>query len=244
MLLALLLGTLALWLFQTHLIARGNAYGRWTFAWLAAYGIAGLVAALVKGRLLGLLNIGIAIAAVALAALILRLLFSAVSNAWFMERRRALRLRLERLSAAWAPLKTVRLPELSKLPGRVSIREFRVGDREACVAIFRQNERNGIPQNHLAEFEEFLERSDYLRLVVTQEERVVGEGGIGYEPSAPQPRAWLAFGLISPAYQCRGLGKALFVARLSAVPEPHPDQSVVLVMSNIGRSLRYSRRKY
>jgi predicted N-acetyltransferase YhbS len=237
LLLALLVGAFALWLFQAHFISRGNEYGRWTFVWLAAYGLVSFVAALVKGWPLGTLNTAIATVCVGLSGAILYLLFTPASNAWFKERRRALRLRLELLSAARAPIGALRPPALAELPAGVSIREYRPADREACIAVYRENERNGIPQKYLAEFERFLDSGDYLRLVLTREGTVVGIGGIGYEPTAPQPRAWLVFGMIAPADQRRGLGKALLVARLGALQEPDPP--VVLVMSNVGGSRKY-----
>jgi predicted N-acetyltransferase YhbS len=105
------------------------------------------------------------------------------------------------------------------------------------MAIYRANERNGIPQKYLAEFEGFLDGSDHLRLVVEKDGNVVGIGGITYEPSAPQPRAGLVFGLISPVHQRSGLGKALLVARLSALEEPK--EPLILTMTNVGGSLRY-----
>jgi len=240
LLFALLVGAFALWLFQAHFISRGNEYGRWTFVWLAVYGLVAFVAALVKGWPLGTLDTAIAIFCLGLSGAILYLLFTPASNAWFKERRRALRLRLERLAAAWAPTGAVRLPALSELPAGVSIREYRSADREACIAIYRQNEPNGIPQKYLAEFERFLDSDDYLRLVLAREGSVVGVGGIGYEAAAPQPRAWLVFGMIAPSYQRRGLGKALLVARLGALQEP--GEPLVLVMSNVGGSLKYYKR--
>jgi len=69
----------------------------------------------------------------------------------------------------------------------------------------------------------------------------VAVGGIGSTTHISMgDRAWLMFGMVTPAWQRHGLGAALLYARLGALPEPAP--STRILMTYTEESYRYYSR--
>ena len=130
------------------------------------------------------------------------------------------------------PKKTFRerLAELFQLPPRFvldegfrpsvdcRVRPLRHPDKERCEEIYRLNEAAHFPAGFFDKYRERLNSPKILFLVAEVGGGVCGVGGIRVErPSLPV--ALLTFGMVHPAMKGRGIGTALLLARLAAVPE-------------------------
>lgn len=134
-----------------------------------------------------------------------------------------------------------RLGELKPLPTGISLREFRPDDHNRCLAIYAENEVGRFPPDFVTHFEDVLERTDYLKLVLCDEHDVpVAIGGIGLQPYLLSQCGWLVFGLVAPHWQGRGLGVALLVSRVGLLPEP--SSATRLFMTNVAKSAKYFER--
>jgi GNAT superfamily N-acetyltransferase len=105
----------------------------------------------------------------------------------------------------------------------VQVRAYTAEDFEACVELYRLNEPGRFPPGHLPEFERTLRDGKHLFLILEEEGKIVGCGGISinrYEMGVVVYgiQAWLFFGLIHPQSHRRGLGSALLLARLAMLP--------------------------
>jgi hypothetical protein len=75
-------------------------------------------------------------------------------------------------------------PSEATLPLGAEIREISPEDRESCLKIYRDNEPGRFPAGVGPDFEHFLSRSDYLKLVCCVADKPVAVGGIGIIPGA------------------------------------------------------------
>ncbi len=126
------------------------------------------------------------------------------------------------------------------LPPGITLRQFRAEDRSACLAIYAENEPGRFPRGFIGEFGDFLDRPDYLRLVLSQGESVVAVGGVGLIPFFRWHHAWLVFGMVTRRLHGKGLGTALLLARICAIPEPR--RPIKLIMANVAGAQDYYAR--
>jgi hypothetical protein len=132
-----------------------------------------------------------------------------------------------------------RLTDPKPLPAGTTLRLFKPSDRDDCLAIYRANEVGRFPKGFVPYFEDFLDRTDFLKIVLCEKDRPVAIGGIGLTPFFAR-RAWLAFGMVSPTFHGRGLGTALLLSRVALLPQP--SSPIRLVMTNVGRSEEFFAR--
>ena len=126
------------------------------------------------------------------------------------------------------------------IPEGTTLRTMRTSDRDACIAIYKENEADNFPEGFLGEFELFLRNPSYLKLVLCLEDSPVAIGGIGWALNWRKSHAWLIFGMVTPHLQRQGLGAALLLARLSAISKPlFP---VTISMTNVATSATYYSR--
>jgi hypothetical protein len=133
-----------------------------------------------------------------------------------------------------------RLPQLKALPEGITLRQFASQDREACLAIYKENEIERFPPGYASEFEIFLDYAGYLKLVLCENDVAVAIGGIGLTPYLNEHCAWLVFGLVATKWHGRGLGAALLLSRIASLPEPLSPMR--LFMINVAKSKGYFER--
>jgi GNAT superfamily N-acetyltransferase len=126
------------------------------------------------------------------------------------------------------------------LPSGISLRLYEAVDREACIFIYKDNEVGRFPSGFEGTFDTFLQGAEYLKIVVCHRGVPVAVGGIGLTPFLASHCAILAFGLVSPAWQRKGIGTALLLSRISLLAEPSP--STRLFMTNVRTSRAFFRR--
>lgn len=71
------------------------------------------------------------------------------------------------------------------------LRLYESNDRDECLAIYRDNEVGRFPDGFVGFFEDYLDRPDYLKVVLCAEDRPVAVGGIGWTPFLISRCAWL-----------------------------------------------------
>jgi GNAT superfamily N-acetyltransferase len=133
-----------------------------------------------------------------------------------------------------------RLPPQHPLPSGVTLRAFESRDRAMCLTIYKDNEHDRFPADFIVFFEFCLDCEDFLKLVLCINDVPVAIGAVSYRNRLGPANAWLAFGMVSPPYQGKGLGSALLLARLSLLPKPI--YSVRLFMTNVGASQAFYAR--
>lgn len=110
-----------------------------------------------------------------------------------------------------------------RLPSRdlpsVRIRAYEQNDFEACCDVYRLNARGRFPSDFFEIFCEAIANPDTLFLVVEYEGKLVAFGGVGLSPWDNLKRAALSYGIIHPDAQHRGIGTALLLARIVALPK-------------------------
>jgi predicted N-acetyltransferase YhbS len=133
------------------------------------------------------------------------------------------------------------LPTIRTLPDGASLREYRATDRDACVALYAANETGRFPKGLRAQFEQTLDRIDYLKLVCCLHAEVVAIGAVGRFPRMLGPRhVWLVFGMVHPKIHGQGIGTALLLARVAALGEPFEPTKILL--ANVASSERFVSR--
>jgi RimJ/RimL family protein N-acetyltransferase len=92
----------------------------------------------------------------------------------------------------------------------------------------------------LGQFQEFLDHPSYLKLVACVEEEPVAIGGIGPIAALRSFHVWLTYGMVRPAFQRQGIGTAMLLARLAALPRPL--KPVRVTLSSVPASERFLAR--
>ncbi len=132
------------------------------------------------------------------------------------------------------------LPPLQPLPVGTVLRPLESRDRASCLAIYRHNEHGYFPADFMVYFEFWLDCAEFLKLVLCIDDVPVAIGAVSCEKRFGLATAWLTFGMVSPAYQGKGLGSALVLARLSLLPKPTPATRVL--MTNVEASKAFYAR--
>jgi GNAT superfamily N-acetyltransferase len=133
-----------------------------------------------------------------------------------------------------------RLPPLQSLPRGTSLRPFESRDRASCLAIYQHNEHGYFPADFLIYFEVWLDSEEFLKLVLCIDDVPVAIGAVNCQKRFGLTTAWLTFRMVSPAYQGKGLGSALVLARLSLLPKP--TQAARVLMTNVEASRAFYAR--
>ena len=120
-------------------------------------------------------------------------------------------------------------PAAGRIP-EILIRELRTEDIDACHRIYTENAAHGLPDGYFETFTRDIESNSYLWMVAEVEEGPVGVGGICLT-STPDLIGGLAFGLVRPDKQQQGIGSALLLARMAALPKP--DRYTRVMMSSV-----------
>lgn len=94
-------------------------------------------------------------------------------------------------------------------------RDYDVADRDSCVSIFRSNIPRYFREHELAEFLEFLDSSECLYFVVTDNDLVVACGGFGI--GADGDGADLCWGMVESSAHGKRLGEFLLLGRLQRI---------------------------
>lgn len=110
----------------------------------------------------------------------------------------------------------------------IKIRPLRETDVENCLEIYRLNEPERFPEGYIDCFHLCLSKPEYLFLVAENDAGLCGFGGILFYEKATQCLACLAFGMVHPAHQGKGIGTALILSRLAILPEPSPKWWITL----------------
>jgi GNAT superfamily N-acetyltransferase len=119
------------------------------------------------------------------------------------------------------------VPSKTPPPG-TRIRPYGPADRDACIDIYQKNEPGRFPAGVGGQFEEFLDQQGYLKLVCSIAEELVAIAGVGQIPALLAHHVWLVFGMVRPDFQRRGIGTAMLLARLAALPRPARPVRVML----------------
>jgi GNAT superfamily N-acetyltransferase len=127
-------------------------------------------------------------------------------------------------SLTW-PRYKFRLPKRT-LP-TVSIRPFKQADLEICCDIYKLNAPGLFPEGYYDIFRGAITSPNTLFLVVENEGTVLGLAGISLSLLETYQEAKLSYGMIHPDAHRKGIGTALLLARISALPEP--DKPYVLL---------------
>jgi hypothetical protein len=103
---------------------------------------------------------------------------------------------------------------LHRFPRDVRFRIYQPADEAACLGIYQSLEE-GFPANGTDNFLTTLRASDSSAIVAERNGVIVGMGGISLSGKST---ATLWYGLVSPAHQGCGIGIALALLRLCALP--------------------------
>ena len=113
----------------------------------------------------------------------------------------------------------------------MTLREFVLGDREGCLAVFDSNVPDDFRVEERAEFEAFLDDLPGPYLVLEDEGgRIVACGG--YAPEADGESVALCWGMVARDRQGEGLGRKLLEARLDRARADADYRRVVITTSH------------
>ena len=102
---------------------------------------------------------------------------------------------------------------------KTRVRLYAEDDFDSCCELYKLNEEGKFPVGYISVFENYLKSESCLILVIEEEGRVVGTGGISlWKFTDEYTTASIAFGLIHPDFQRRGFGTLLFCIRLCYLP--------------------------
>ena len=106
-----------------------------------------------------------------------------------------------------------------RLP-QIPFRRFKTADAPSCIELYALNEEGRFPQDYIERYRQSLEAQRSYYLVGELDGRIVASGAVSYWMR--EDVVVLAFGLVHPEYQRRGIGTALLLARLALLnPDRH-----------------------
>ncbi|MDQ8205759.1 GNAT family N-acetyltransferase [Pelagicoccus sp. SDUM812003] len=124
---------------------------------------------------------------------------------------------------------------------RARIREYLPTDYDVCSEIYSKNESGRFPPNYLSKFQDYLKNEEAIVLVIEEDSKVVGTGGICLlEYTDEITMAALSFGLIDPDYQRKGLGTMLLCARICFL-KPQKNWDLIMTSAGNGTESFYKR---
>lgn len=103
----------------------------------------------------------------------------------------------------------------------MSIRKYAQSDKDRCLEIFRKNIGHSFTEEEFPFFEHWLENHhEYPYYVVELEGVVVACGGIYFD--IRYQKAGLAWGMVHPDFQKRGIGRLFTQYRIEQITEQYP----------------------
>lgn len=98
----------------------------------------------------------------------------------------------------------------------LTFRRYEPADLDQCLALYTANELGRFPEGVQDQYRTSLTRQSSYFLVLEQEGRIIGTGGIALfgRPDV----AVLCFGLVDPKHHGEGIGTALVLTRLALLP--------------------------
>ncbi|MBV9788017.1 MAG: GNAT family N-acetyltransferase [Chloroflexi bacterium] len=111
----------------------------------------------------------------------------------------------------------------------MQIRLYQPSDKSACLDVFISNVPTFFADHEYAEFAAFLDTlpgAGHYLVVESAQSAIVGCGG--YFLNADRTIAGLMWGMVHRNYHRQGLGRALLLARLSAICDEQQAQSIEL----------------
>jgi len=120
----------------------------------------------------------------------------------------------------------------------VVFRRLRRQDVPGCLELYAQNEPGRFPEGVVKQYEESLTQLSSYFLVAEMDGQIVASGGLSYY--ARRNIAVFCFGLVHPRQQGKGLGTALFLARLALLTS-HEFYYRVLIFA-VDKSIGFYRR--
>ncbi len=124
-----------------------------------------------------------------------------------------------------------------RLPS-ISFRRFKTADAPGCIELYALNEKGRFPQDYIERYRQSLDAQKSYYLVGELDGRIVASGAVSYWMR--EDIAVLAFGLVHPDYQGRGIGTALLLARL-ALLNPNRHSYRVLIFA-VEKAFNFYRR--
>lgn len=109
-------------------------------------------------------------------------------------------------------------------------------DVATCLRLYRLNEPGRFPPNFIGEYERTLRAKGTAFLVARVNGELVGSAGLMMAGDVLKRGIGLVFGLVHPAWQHRGVGSSLLLARLAALPEPQTSWAIALSAVDASRS--------
>lgn len=95
----------------------------------------------------------------------------------------------------------------------ISFRRFETADTSNCIELYALNQEDRFPRNYIEKYKQSLAAQKSYYLVGELDNRIVASGAVSYW--IREDVVVLAFGLVHPEYQRRGIGTALLLARLA-----------------------------
>ena len=112
----------------------------------------------------------------------------------------------------------MKLPELSRLPAHLSVREYQSADLDACLDIYRSNSAEFLPDT-IELLECHLSEPFSYYLIVESPTSILACGGIDIHADANS--AGLTFGMVRREFHRTGLGTLLTLTRLALLDGEH-----------------------
>lgn len=137
-------------------------------------------------------------------------------------------------------MKAFRVPSRSKPVSRCSIRLIADEDTARCEEIYLANEVDYFPEGFFDSFRHWLRAKDSLQFIAELDGNVVGVGGISLRDEFWGETAVLEYGMVHPAYARRGVGTALLLVRIAALPKTKLPCKVL--MSSAGETVSFYKR--
>ena len=129
-----------------------------------------------------------------------------------------------------------------RLPS-LSFRRLADTDTDGCLELYRLNEPGRFPPDTVGMYEKSIREQTSYFVVAEQEHQIIASGGLSY--FGRENIAVFCFGLVHPDHQDKGLGTALFLARLALLNPKRRTYRVVIaaVEKSIGFYERFGFRK-
>jgi len=133
-----------------------------------------------------------------------------------------------------------RIPVRNSPIQQCRIRLMSESDISDCERVYLANEAQHFPADFFESFAAWLRADDSLKIVADIDGKVVGLGGVALRSSEWGEAAVIEFGMVHPDHSRRGIGTALLLARIAAIPATTIPCKVL--MSSAGETVAFYRR--
>lgn len=108
----------------------------------------------------------------------------------------------------------------------LTFRRLAVADVPGCLELYRLNEPGRFPEGVIDQYEKTLREQNSYFLVAESDGQIIASGGLSYFMRVDV--AVFCFGLVHPRQQGKGVGTALFLARLALLNPKRPAYHIVI----------------